>query len=1108
MHTRATAAAALAVALVAGGGALTSASAATPQERAAGVVSTSATGKTERVTVTLLTGDRVTVTTGADGRRSVTIRHAEGREGIAFSKRVDGDHLYVVPTDVMGLIGTKLDKRLFDVAGLADAGYGDRDTLPVLVEQAATGASAKSGGVATLAAPSDWQAAGVQPQRTLKSVGAVAADVGGASGTELLDTLRAQDGDVSTMSAKAADDAPKIEKVWLDGRVEALDAESAPQVGAPEAWDSGFTGKGVKVAVLDTGMDESHPDLDGAVVAKKDFSGSGGIQDVDGHGTHVASTIAGSGVASDGENRGMAPDADLMIGKVLADDGTGSDSDIIAGMEWAAKQGAEVINMSLGSDWKESYGKDPTSKAVNRLTAEYGSLFVVAAGNSGAVDSIGYPAAAASALTIAAVDDADRLADFSSRGPRIDGAVKPELAAPGVDIAAARSGGGAEDPYVEYSGTSMATPHVAGAAAALLQAQPDLRPVQAKAILMGSADPVEGSVFEVGAGRLHIPSATGQEVLAHPASVSFGKVAFPHDGTQSRSVRYRNLSDAAVTLDLTVEATDEAGAPATGVTLKRNTVTVPAGGTASVGVTLDETAGDAGRYSGTILATGADGATVRTPIGWEQGPELFDVTLKGIGRDGRTHQGTTEYSLVKLDDLEGRYNVSDYTENGEDAVHQLPAGTYDLTRFQYHYNAEGDVTQLVSSDIPELTVKGDMTVTLDARKAMPVSIKAPKATKTVGTGVMVERTVDGLPAVSGGIVASGTSKVFLGKTPAATIGEHRVTVEGHLSEPVTGGKAPSYTYNLMFPQTEITTGTFEARAEDLAAVKVTHHKPVSGATLNAEWGGLAEGNLEGLPTPYDAFPTVPGTRTDYLTADGVEWTRDVSYEKGGEPVGMFSSDLTEYAPGSSNTLEIGGSPRTPQADVAQAENAMLIETSGWSDAAGNAEVGSGTSRLVVRQDGEVVADTTEGGAELVVPDAGADYAMTYTGKLPSGVFHTGAAVRGEWTFHAEPGEWSFDEPYERPMLDVRYDVAGIGTTGRAPANTTIDVQVEGADGAATVKFWWSANGGRTWNAAELSDGVARVKAPQGATAISLRAEATDEAGNTVKETAKRAYLVK
>lgn len=1108
MHTRATAAAALAVALVVGGGALTGASAATPQEPAVGVTATAATGKTERVTVTLLTGDRVTVTTGTDGRRTVSIRHAEGREGIAFSKRIDGDHLYVIPTDVMGLIDTKLDKRLFDVAGLADAGYGNRDTLPVLVEQAVTGASAKSGGVATLAAPSDWQAAGVDPQRTLTSAGAVAADVGGASGTELLDTLRAQDGDMSTMSATAADDAPKIEKVWLDGKAEARDAESAPQIGAPEAWESGFTGKGVKVAVLDTGIDESHPDLKGAVVAKKDFSGSGGIQDVDGHGTHVASTIAGSGIASDGVNTGMAPDADLMIGKVLSDDGTGSDSDIIAGMEWAAKQGADVINMSLGSDWEESSGKDPMSKAVNRLTTEHGTLFVVAAGNSGAVDSIGYPAAASSALTIAAVDDADQLAEFSSRGPRIDGAVKPELAAPGVEIAAARSGGGTKDPYVEYSGTSMATPHVAGAAAALLQAQPDLRPLQTKAILMGSADPVRGSVFEVGSGRLHIPSATEQEVLAHPASVSFGKLEFPHDGTTSRSVRYRNLSEAAVTLDLTVVATDEEGATATGITLDKNSVTVPAGGTASVGVTLDESAGDAGQYSGTILATGADGATVRTPIGWEQGPELFDVTLKGIGRDGKPHRGITEYSLVKLDDLEGRYNVSDYTENGEAGVHQLPAGTYDLTRFQYRTNADGDVSQLVSSDIPQLRVTGDMTVTLDARRAMPISIKAPKATKTVGTGVLVERTVDGVPAVSGAIFASGTSKVYLGKTPAATIGEHRVTVEGHLSEPVTGGKPPSYTYNLMFPQTAVTTGTFKARAKDLAAVKVTHHKPVSGATLNAQWGGLAEGNLEGLPTPYDAFPTVPGTRTDYLTADGVEWTRDVSYEKGGEPVAMFRSDLREYKPGSRNTLEIGGSPRTPQAEVAQAENTMLIGASGWSDAAGNAEVGSGTGRLVVRQDGEVVADITEGGAELVVPDAGADYAMTYTGKLPSGVFHTGAGVRGEWTFRAEPGEWSFDDPYERPMLDVRYDVAGIGTTGRAPAHTTIGVRVEGADGAVATRFWWSANDGRTWKAAKLSGGVARVKAPQGATAISLRTEATDQAGNTVKERVKRAYLVK
>ncbi|WP_197322314.1 S8 family serine peptidase, partial [Saccharomonospora sp. NB11] len=124
-------------------------------------------------------------------------------------------------------------------------------------------------------------------------------------------------------------------------------AESVPQIGAPEAWDSGLTGEGVRVAVLDTGIDADHPDLADAVVEAEDFTGSGNTDDGQGHGTHVAATILGDGSASDGRYRGVAPDAELVVGKVLDDDGFGQESWILAGMEWAAEN-ASVVNMSLG----------------------------------------------------------------------------------------------------------------------------------------------------------------------------------------------------------------------------------------------------------------------------------------------------------------------------------------------------------------------------------------------------------------------------------------------------------------------------------------------------------------------------------------------------------------------------------------------------------------------------------------------------------------------------------------------------------------------------------------------------------------------------------------
>ncbi len=145
-------------------------------------------------------------------------------------------------------------------------------------------------------------------------------------------------------------------------------AESNAQIGTPQAWEAGLTGKGVTVAVLDTGVDADHPDLAGRVSVSKSFINEQEVADRNGHGTHTTSTVGGSGAASDGKERGVAPDATLAVGKVLSDEGSGSDSEIIAGMEWAARDvHAKVISMSLGST-EASDGTDPMAQAVNTLS--------------------------------------------------------------------------------------------------------------------------------------------------------------------------------------------------------------------------------------------------------------------------------------------------------------------------------------------------------------------------------------------------------------------------------------------------------------------------------------------------------------------------------------------------------------------------------------------------------------------------------------------------------------------------------------------------------------------------------------------------------------------
>jgi serine protease AprX len=283
-------------------------------------------------------------------------------------------------------------------------------------------------------------------------------------------------------------DDPDVELIWPDLEVHTMLDRSVPIIRAPLVWDAGDTGQGVKVAVVDTGIDPEHADFAGRIVAVTDFTGEG-TADNNGHGTHVAGIIAGSGAASDGQYRGVAPGASLMAAKVLKGDGTGLMSDVMAGIEWAVQQGAQVINLSLGGPPTPCDGSDALSATCD-AAVQAGVVVCVAAGNSGpSARSVGSPGCARQVITVGAAvaspTDYDTIADFSSRGPTADGRVKPDVALPGVDIAAARARGTSmgrpiNDFYTQASGTSMATPHASGVAALILQKEPGLTPAQVK----------------------------------------------------------------------------------------------------------------------------------------------------------------------------------------------------------------------------------------------------------------------------------------------------------------------------------------------------------------------------------------------------------------------------------------------------------------------------------------------------------------------------------------------------------------------------------------------------------------------------------------------------
>ncbi len=311
--------------------------------------------------------------------------------------------------------------------------------------------------------------------------------------------------DVSLGDLQRLVEDPAVLHVWPDLPVYALLDVSVPLIHAPQVWKEGFTGKGVRVAVVDTGIDPDHPDFEGRIGGIHSVVGDDG-RDRFGHGTHVAGIIAGSGKASNGKYRGVAPDAILYSVKVLGDNGSGKSSDVLAGLEWAVDQKARVINLSLGTPGPCD-GSDAVSYFCDKLVRERGIVVVAAAGNEGPGErTIGSPGCAREVITIGATDDLDRVADFSSRGPTKDGRTKPDVCFPGVNIIAARAdevnlGPVRDGKYMELSGTSMATPHASGVVALLLEAYPDMKPSEVKERLMSTAVDLGLPANTQGAGR-------------------------------------------------------------------------------------------------------------------------------------------------------------------------------------------------------------------------------------------------------------------------------------------------------------------------------------------------------------------------------------------------------------------------------------------------------------------------------------------------------------------------------------------------------------------------------------------------------------------------------
>ena len=385
---------------------------------------------------------------------------------------------------------------------------------------------------------------------------------------------------VNALPALEAD--PEIKSVTIDHPIAVMDDLTNSATGVSSAWNAGFTGAGIGVAVIDSGINDSHPDLwdsthtSSRVLYHQDFTGTattnsnGAKYDLYGHGTHVAGIIAGNGYLSGGHYSGVAPEASLIDLRALDANGAGTDSTVIAAIQQAITlknaYNIRIINLSLGRGIPASYTQDPLCQAVEAAWKN-GIVVVVAAGNLGRLSVYGShgfgtitaPGNDPFVITVgatksngSATPQAETKASYSSKGPTTyDHVLKPDLMAPGSAIVSLAAPGatleasypndvvagtdGKAD-YFTLSGTSMATPAVAGAAALMLEEQNTLTPDQVKARLMKTAYKMGMfstssyvphlimsfvdfyDLFSVGSGLLNVQAATTNTDLA-PAGV-------------------------------------------------------------------------------------------------------------------------------------------------------------------------------------------------------------------------------------------------------------------------------------------------------------------------------------------------------------------------------------------------------------------------------------------------------------------------------------------------------------------------------------------------------------------------------------------------------------
>jgi subtilisin family serine protease len=1094
-------------------------------------------------TVTLITGDQVVISGG--DKQSVTVIPRKGREGIVFStthQRMKGqaDSLLIIPADAQPLIDAdRLDRKLFDVTTLVASNYDDskRRRLPLVVTYEPQ---------VSMARAASTSLAGAAITNRFESVNGVATTPAKQDLGRFWDTLTGRGSTAGGVAALSAESGT-IRKIWLDRVYEPHLQQSVPQIGAPLAWQSGYDGTGVTVGIIDTGLDTSHPDLAGKTVLWKAFTipetgESTVFRDEHGHGTHVAGIVVGTGAGAGGKYRGVAPGAQLAIFDACDPNINGglsgcTMSTILEGVHWMAEQRIKIINMSLGTG--DTAEIDPLEEAIQRLSEQYGLLYVISAGNTGGAGlfTVESPGSTPAALTVGAVDKSDQIAFFSSRGPlpAFGGyLLKPDITGPGHDIISARASEGNDTGapidgwYMMASGTSMAAPHVVGAAAILLQRHPHWSGKQLKSALMGSArfNPAD-RLFDQGAGRVDVPAALATAITSEPASLSLGFAEFPHDDDEivTSTVTYRNESDApqSLTLRLDVTGPDGAPAPAGMFSLDRTTLSLPAGGTARVTVTTNTRVPAAsGWFTGKLLATGASTA-FSIPLIIHREEPMYSVSLRHVDRNGAEaeHYTTTFVPIDRCMDIFPAVTGV----KGEVAL-RIPAGRY-AVQAHFQANFQTDATTLLLHG--GFTHSAASTLTLDARDA-PIVSNTPPTPTAVSTWTRAEYAAS---------TACGThtfglqfgSEGDLAPVYAGFLGEPAQHIRAYVSEqwrdaaPANSTDGPTL-YAAAFSEPGVLpTGPRKIRTKEMSVVRARYAPTIGGAPSGRVTVGVD------MPGPGPAFGTevstsLPLKRTEYYysTDQNVRWSSALSsgldlsapavkYDplsatmtRWNDP--PFAPALPSYNPEVLWSYRVGDA-MTVQVPILGDRQAHVINFSlGDEDSATSAVYRNG--ERISQQSGSCTNCITH---RLVVPPELATYRIE--SQVTQQTLPLSTRVSGAWTFQSQ--SVPDGETTQLPLITLQYKPT-LNESGQAARGTLFRIPVsvhqldrQGLAQVSELTIEASFDDGESWSRVSVErharEWIATLQHPTEAEYVSLRATATGISANTAQITVIRAYAL-